>query len=250
MKKILIIIAVLLVGNFLSSLEFILIEPRDGSQILSAFYVSTIQVTQHFFKEIMGHNPSFFKGDSLPVESLSWYEALVFCNRLSIAHHLDPVYDFDGYRDPNYWGRPPNHRHVYWSSIQADSTANGFRMMTHTEWNYLYNLLKDDLQENIEEYAWIYTNSENRTHNVGTKSPDKLGLYDFLGNVHEWRFNYGGNLPHYYFRPSTQESRVLVESLSFDLLRSLDFMTLRDDLGLWPVVRNRRVGLRVVRNKE
>ena len=250
MKKTFILIAILLSGTFLFSLDFILIEPRDESQILSTFYVSTIQVTQQLFREIMGHNPSFFKGDSLPVESLSWYEAIVFCNRLSIAHHLDPVYVFEGYKDPDYWGSPPNHRHVYWSRIQADSTANGFRMMTHVEWNYLYDLLKDDLHENIEEHAWVSTNSENRTHTVGTKSPDVLGLYDFLGNVHEWRFNHGGSISYSYFRPRTLELRAQIESLSFDILRSIDFTTVRDDLGFWPVVRNRRIGLRVVRNKE
>ena len=248
--KIIMLLLFLLVGGLLYSLDFVLIEPRDEEQVLSAFYVSTVQVTQQLFRDIMGFNPSFFRGDSLPVESLSWYEAIVFCNRLSIVHHLTPVYIFEGTRYPDEWGEVPNHTHVYWSSIQADTLANGFRLMTNAEWYYLYDLLKDELHENIEEYAWIHTNSENRTQVVGTKSPDKLGLYDFLGNVYEWRFDSRGNIPNDYFSPRTQEARLMVESLSFDIMRSIDFMISRDDVGFWTLIRNRRVGLRVVRNME
>jgi len=72
-----------------------------------------------------------------------------------------------------------------------------------------------------------------------------LGLYDFLGNVVEWKQGYGGYIPSNYFR-----SGFFLESLSFDILRSRDFMQIRCDRGLWPTQRSRRVGLRLVRNKE
>ena len=233
------------INILLYSLDFVLIQPTDQDKSPDAFYISTIQVTQGLFEEIMGINPSHFKGDNLPVESLSWYEAIVFSNRLSIFHYLDPVYELDGCKNPDEWGVIPNHRLSSWQNIQVNSNANGFRMITQKEWDYLYGILENQFQENLEELAWIHTNSDGVTHIVGTKIADSLGLYDFLGNVVEWKQEYGGNIPSHYFRPG-----FFSESLSFEILRSRDFMQIRCHRGLWPAQRSRRVGLRLVRNKE
>jgi formylglycine-generating enzyme required for sulfatase activity len=230
-------------------LNFVLIQPKCTKDAPDAFYVSTTQVTQDLFYHVMGQNPSFSQGDSLPVESLSWYEAIVFCNKLSMMHFLDPVYVFDGSKNPDEWGPIPNHRLVFWQNIVADSTANGFRMITQKEWNYIYHQLRDELHTDIEEFAWVSSNSEGSTHIVGLKTPDKLGLYDFLGNILEWKFDYGGQIPRRYFNPINPETKQLYENLSYDILRSRDFMLVRCDSGLWPVQRNKRVGLRLVRNK-
>ena len=233
------------INVLLYSLDFVLIQPTDHDESPGAFYISKIQVTQALFEEIMGFNPSFFKGDKLPVESLSWYEAIVFSNRLSLFHYLDPVYELDGSKNPDEWGVIPNHRLASWQSIQVDASANGFRMITQAEWDYLFGILGNQLQENLEEFAWIHTNSEGRTHIVGTKLADSLELFDFLGNVVEWKKDYGGYISTNYFRPG-----FFSESLSFEILRSRDFMQIRCDRGLWPTQRSRRVGLRLVRNKE
>ena len=242
-----------LLANFVvsSALDFVLIEPKNG---LAPFYVATVPVSQNLFYEIMKRNPSFFRGENLPVESLSWYEALVFCNLLSIIHHLEPVYySHEGNKDVDawggWWGGIPNHRVSTWQRISADQNANGYRMLTHAEWDYLYSVLKNELNENLEKYAWVYTNSDNKTHPIGNKTPDSLGLLDFLGNVYEWRFNHHGDLPERYFRHRTQEDELFYNSLSHERFRFQDFMIIRDIRGLWPVMRNPLLGLRIARSK-
>ena len=235
----------------LVAIEEVLIKPElvefSG---LPEFYVAQIPVTQDFFREVMGVNPAFFIGDSLPVESVSWYEAIVFCNKLSVLHNLEPVYSYEGDKDVNLWGRIPNHRVTTWTRINADSEANGYRLLSHLEWNYLYSFLKDELNEDIEEYAWIYTNSENKIHPVATKKQDSLGLFDFLGNVFEWRFEHSGNLTENYFIYNSPEQEEFFSRLGYKKFENRDFLTLRNHQGLYPVIKNSLVGFRIGRNKE
>lgn len=135
-----------------------------------------------------------------PVENISWYEALVFCNKLSMLSNLTPVYSINGKTDPAAWGAVPTGRNAAWDKVTVNWDANGYRLPTSTEWHvasqawtstaYYYGNDRDKLAD----HAWGSNNSSvvifNRlvgyTHEVGKKLPNPWGLYDIYGNVQEW----------------------------------------------------------------
>ena len=135
------------------------------------YSVMKTEVTQKFYEIIMDTNPSYFKGENNPVESVTWYEAIEFCNALSKKLGYEPVYTIDG------------------SSVTWNKNANGFRLPTHEEWvhaakggqNYCYSG-----SDNIGFVGWYRYNSGNTSHPVAQKGPNDYGLYDMSGNVWEW----------------------------------------------------------------
>ncbi len=129
------------------------------------------EVKQKLFEWGGGTNYSYFKGYNLPVEFVSWYDAVKFCNNLSRMLDLSPVYVFN------------------WDNTTQDMSKNGFRLPTTEEWEYAAKGGEDYRyagSNNLDEVAWYYANSGEKTHPVAQKKPNGYGLYDMCGNVREW----------------------------------------------------------------
>jgi formylglycine-generating enzyme required for sulfatase activity len=146
---------------------------------VSSFYMGKYEVTQKEYQEVMGTNPSNFKGDNLPVENVSWYDAVDYCNRLSQKEGLTPAYTIDG-------------ENVTWNS-----NANGYRLPTEAEWEYACHAGTTTAYNTgaaiSDNTGWYSGNSDSTTHPVGQKPANPWGLYDMHGNVSEWCWDrYGG----------------------------------------------------------
>lgn len=156
---------------------------------LNSYMICKYEVSQELWEEIMGVNPSKFPGESMPVDNISWYQAVEFCNKLSEVKGLKPVYTIDDTKkDPNNNNASDNLKKI----VTADWSANGYRLPTEAEWEvaakgaglskkYLYSG-----SSNIDEVGWYMKNSNKKTAKIGTKKPNELGIYDMTGNVTEW----------------------------------------------------------------
>ena len=146
------------------------------------------EVTQKIYTIVMGENPSNNKGDDNPVESVSWYDAIYFCNKLSIKFGFTPVYAVDGKTDVAIWNYTPHNGDSIPGEVTQNTKANGFRLPTAEEWkyaakggqNYTYSG-----SNNLDEVGWYRENSGDRTHPVAQKKSNGYGLYDMSGNVRE-----------------------------------------------------------------
>lgn len=170
------------------------------------FYIGKYEVTQKEWMEVMGSNPSAFKGDNLPVDSVSWYDCIEYCNKLSEKEGLTPYYNIDkNTRDSHNTNDLDN---IKWT-VTVKAGANGYRLPTEVEWEYaagggqLSKSYTYSGSDDIEEVAWYWQNSgdryltgfwtwpalvdnHNKTKFIGAKKPNELGIYDMSGNVREW----------------------------------------------------------------
>jgi len=126
-------------------------EGPQNEATIQSLSIGKYEVTQAQYRAVTGMNPSSFKGDDLPVDSVSWNDAVEFCNKLS------------------------------------RTTGRAYRLPTEAEWEYAARAkTTGPFAGDADAIAWYDANSGNRTHPVGQKEPNGFGLYDMNGNVWEW----------------------------------------------------------------
>ena len=152
-------------------------EVQHMVTLTTDFWMADSEVTQKQWQSVMGSNPSNFKSDELPVETFSWFDAVVYCNVLSVKEKLQPCYQLSGTT-------------VGWTD---GLKCQGYRLPTEAEWEYAARspaTMKFAGSDDVNQVAWISTNSGPspgpNPHQVKTKSANGRGLFDLSGNAWEW----------------------------------------------------------------
>ncbi len=192
-------------------------KPTHQVTLTNDYYIGKYEVTQALWKAVMGKKPSKFKGDNLPVENVSWDDCQEFISQLNRI------------------------------------TGKTFRLPTEAEWEYAARGGKKSRgyqysgSNDISDVAWYDGNSGNKTHAVGSKQANELGIYDMSGNVWEWCQDWHGS-----YSSSSQTNPIGVKSGSYRVIRGEGWFSgaricrssYRD--GRLPYASSRDQGLRLV----
>jgi formylglycine-generating enzyme required for sulfatase activity len=200
---------------------------RDSSATNISVITQPYTMSQHeitrgqFMNMFLNNDPSNkvnSNGTSDPVQMVNWYHAIAFCNKLSLAEGLTPVYVVNGVNfNTLTFSNIPTIDDPLWNTVTANWTNNGYRLPTEMEWLWAAMGAPTDGQgtginttgylkgyagsiegadhTQIASYAWYESNSSNRTHAVGGLDPNELGLYDMSGNVYEWCWDWSADYP-------------------------------------------------------
>ena len=166
-------------------------------------------------------NTSSSSGMDDPVQYVNWYHAIAFCNKLSIKEGLTPAYTITGVNFTTLtYAQIPTSFNTDWDTATCDWDATGYRLPTEMEWMWAAMGADQDARAgamqgginrtgysksyagqgygtgtSIDDYVWYEDNSDNKTHPVGKKQPNELGLYDMSGNVFEWCWDWYASYP-------------------------------------------------------
>ncbi|MCL1992336.1 MAG: formylglycine-generating enzyme family protein [Spirochaetes bacterium] len=189
-------------------------EDQRSVTISAGFWISETPVTVAQWYAVMGSIPSdfpTFPGDApgrRPVTVVSWFDALVFANRLSESEGFTPAYMINGSTNPGHWGDVPRLGNLAnidaWLAVQIVPGSDGFRLPTDAQWEFaaragtttaFSNGTQDwTNRESLDRIGWFDFNSGGVPREVMRKEPNPWGLYDIHGNVEEWVWDlYGEN---------------------------------------------------------
>ena len=141
---------------------------RTWSSQVEDFRIAAVPVTRALYARVV---PIDGSEPDRPIDTVSWWDAVLFCNALSVVEGLHPPYLLDEPAETAVW----------------DHTADGYRLPTEAEWEYVCRAgVAGPRYGSLEDIAWYRATSGGRPHDVGTKNPNPWGVYDMLGNVWEW----------------------------------------------------------------